>query len=106
MLIWDPKDPDEVLDYDIDWTGRLYSAAELDQLEAGATVTPADQIASSQFQIPTGSLVANSSSYSTTATKVWLAGGDLGASYENLNRITTTGGRTMDQTVKLKVKAK
>jgi hypothetical protein len=39
-------------------------------------------------------------------TKVWLSGGADGQSYLVLNRITTVGGRTMDQTMKLKVKSK
>lgn len=109
MLTWDAKDPDEVLDYDIDWTQRLYSADELDRFNSGQTVVPADHIASSEFHLPEGaSLIANSSSFTATATKVWLSGGDLNLAepYEILNRITTTGGRTMDQTVRLKIKSK
>jgi len=107
MLTWPPKDPNEVLDFDIDWTMRLYSADELAQVEAGATIVPADAIASSQFTLPDGAtLVASSSTYSATRTKVWLRDGDDGTSYEVLNRITTTGGRTMDQSVRLRVKSK
>jgi hypothetical protein len=105
-LPWPVKDPDEVLDYDVDWTQRLYSADELDQVAAGATVVPADTIASSQFTLPAGTLVANSSSFTSVRTKVWLSGGADGQSYLVLNRITTVGGRTMDQTMKLKVKSK
>lgn len=101
-LSWPPKDPNEVLDYDIDWSSRLLSADEI----AAGTTTPADTIATSTFTLPGGSLVANSSLYTSTRTKVWLSGGDEGASYDVLNRITTAGGRTMDQTVKLKVKSK
>lgn len=101
-LSWPAKDPDEVLDFDIDWASRLLSADEI----AAGTTTPADAIASSQFTLPAGTLVANSSSYSSTRTKVWLSGGDDGLSYAVLNRIVTAGGRTMDQTVKLKVKSK
>jgi hypothetical protein len=80
-LSWPAKDPDEVLDYDVDWTQRLYSADELDQVAAGVTVTPADTIASSQFTLPSGTLVANSSSFTGVRTKVWLAGGADGQSY-------------------------
>ncbi|QDP20668.1 hypothetical protein [Bradyrhizobium cosmicum] len=115
MKTWPAKDPDEILDYDLDWTMRLYSADELalvapDLLGLVPTSElvpqPADTIASSSFTLPSGTLVANSSSYTSTHTKVWLAGGAEGESYLVQNRITTAGGRTMDQTVKLKVKSK
>lgn len=112
MLTWPFKDPDEVLDYDLDWTRRLYDADELAaaqaQEDAGqpVTIVPADIIATSTFTLPTGTLVAASTENSTTATKVWLTGGDEGESYVITNEITTAGGRTMDQSVKIKVKSK
>lgn len=102
---WPFKDPDEVLDYDIDWTQRLYSESELAQFDAGADVDPVDTIASSTFTLPVG-IVATTSSFSDTATKVWLSGGTEGETYLIQNRLVTAGGRTMDQTVKLKVKSK
>lgn len=110
MLSWPAKDPDEVADYDVDWTNRLYSEAELLLVAGGATVVPADTIATSTFTIPaqTGSnqLVANSTANTTTRTKVWLSGGVVGSTYLVLNRIVTAGGRTFDQTTKLKIKTK
>lgn len=108
---WPAKDPDEVLDYDVDWTFRLYNEAELEaaqaQLDAGqdVTIVPADTIATSTFTLPTG-IVANSSTNTTRVTKVWLSGGTDGQAYLIQNRIVTSGGRTMDQTVKLKIKTK
>lgn len=90
-LSWDPKDPDEVLDYVLDWEDRL----------AG------DTIATSTWTIAVGSgLTINSNSFTDTTTTVWLSAGVLLTTYELLNRIVTDGGRTMDQTVKLKVKSK
>ncbi len=88
-LIWPPKDPDEVLDYKIDWTARL----------------DGDTILTSTWVVPAG-ITKNSDSHTTTASLVWLSGGTLGAVLELINRIITTAGRTMDQTVKLKIKAK
>lgn len=111
LLSWPAKDPDEVLDYDIDWTWRLYSEAELVQAQAqqdagqAVTVVPADTISTSTFTLPPG-IVANSSTHSATATKVWISGGTDGTSYQILNRIVTAGGRTFDLTVKLKIKSK
>lgn len=110
-LAWPPKDPDEILDYDVLWTWRLYNAAELAQAQAqqdagqAVTVVPADTIASSTFTLPVG-IVAQSSAFSTTATKVWLTGGTDGQAYLIVNEITTAGGRKMDQTIKIKIKTK
>lgn len=106
-LSWPAKDPDEVLDYDIDWTSRLYSADELDRVSAGETVVPADTIVTSTFTLPSDiALVKDSESNGTTATKIWLSGGTEGQTYLIVNEIVTAGGRTMDQTVKLKIKSK
>ena len=88
-LKWDDKDPNEVLDYQIDWATRL----------------DGDVIANSDWTVPSG-LVEGSSSNTTSTTTVWLSGGTDGDDYEVQNRITTTGGRTMDQTVKLRVRTK
>jgi hypothetical protein len=86
---WPNKDPDEVLDYAIDWSQRL----------AG------DIIVTSTFTVPTG-IVMNSQSKTNTMTTIWLSGGSEGVSYDILNRIVTNGGRTMDQTVELRVRSK
>lgn len=88
LQTWEtPKDPDEVKDYVVDWTDRL----------AG------DAIASSTWIVPDG-ITKDSDAFDvdeSTAT-IWLSGGTLGDNYEFVNRITTTGGRTLDQTMKLK----
>lgn len=90
-LTWPSKDPDEILDYDLDWTDRL----------AG------DTIATSAWTLADGvGLTVGTISNTTRITKVWLSGGTLAASYTLLNRITTAGGRTMDQSVKIKIVVK
>lgn len=88
-LSWDPKDPDEVLDYQLVWSDRLLS----------------DTISSSTWVVPDG-LTEGTNSNTPTTTTVWLSGGTLGEAYELTNRVVTAGGRTMDQSVKLKIKAK
>lgn len=88
-LTWPFKDPDEVLDYSIDWSGRL----------------GADTISTSTWTVPDG-ITKDSDDKSTTTTTLWLSGGTEGETYSFLNRIVTAGGRTMDQTVKLKIKSK
>jgi len=94
-LKWPPKDPDEILDYTIDWGGSV----ELPGRTFGDTILTAI------FTVPVG-LTKQSESHTPTTATVWLAGGTLGATYEILCRITTAGGRTMDQTTKLSIKAK
>lgn len=88
-LEWPYKDPDEVLDYQLDWSGRLGS----------------DTIASSSWTVPAG-ITKNSDTNTTTVTTIWLSSGTLNSSYDLQNRVTTTGGRTMDQTVRIRIKAK
>lgn len=83
---WPFKDPDEVLDYDVDWSLRLDT----------------DTIASFTPSVASGDVTIDSSDFTNTVTKVWLSGGTTDC--EVLNRIVTAGGRTMDQTVKLKIK--
>jgi len=58
------------------------------------------------FSLPAVGPVAISSRFTCTATKVCLSGGAEYQTYLIQNRITTVGGRTMDQTVKLKVTSK
>lgn len=89
-LVWPFKDPDEVLDYIIDWSARLGDS---------------DTISTSTWTFPSG-ITKDSDSNTTTTTTAWVSGGTIGETYEILNRVTTTGGRTYDQTVKLKVKAR
>lgn len=88
-LKWPYKDPDEVLDYEIDWTSRLGG----------------DTIVTSTWTVPTG-VTKNSDTFTGSTTIVWLSGGTEPKTYGILNRITTAGGRTMDQTVDLTIRAK
>ena len=87
---WSPKDPDEILDYNIDWSPRL---------------TTPDTIASSEWFVPDG-LVNENDGMEAATTTIWLSSGTLNDKYEILNRITTLEGRTMDQTVTLQIKTK
>lgn len=87
---WDrTKDPNEVIDHDLTWADQMTDLS--------------DTIATSTWTVPSG-ITKDSSSNTTTLTKVWLSGGTTGQTYTLLNRITTAGGRTLDQSVKLKMK--
>ncbi len=89
MLSWPPKDPDEYLDYGIDWSARVGS----------------DQIVGSDWDIP-DPLVGSVFEATNTFTSLWLAGGEVGKTYTITNHVTTAGGRLMDQSVKLKIQTK
>lgn len=87
------KDPNEVLDYVLSW---------VDRLDGDTILTSAWSFAVD----PDSLLIIDSESETATTTTVWLSGGTIGESYELTNRITTAGGRTMDQTAKIKIRAK
>jgi hypothetical protein len=85
----DPKDPDELLDYQVDWTQPL----------AG------DLISTSTWIVPDGIEAGQEANTTTTAT-IWLSGGEVGKDYSLINRITTAAGRIRDQTCVLKCRVK
>jgi hypothetical protein len=91
-LTVDPKDPNEVLDYTVDWTTRL----------------DGDVIDTSTWILKSGDVTIGAMSFDggSGVTKVWLSAGTVGVASEVTNRITTAGGRTMDQTIKIKIKEK
>lgn len=91
-LKWASKDPDEVLDYAINWDARIAED---------------DEITTSTWIVPTG-ITKNSDSFDadTSLAVIWLSGGALNKDYEFTNRIVTAGGRTMDQSVRLSIRKK
>ena len=85
----EPKDPDEMLDYVIDWTIALEG----------------DTIAAATWTVPDGITSGMQSNTETSAT-IWISGGELDQNYTLLNQITTAGGRVREQTCTLRVSAK
>ncbi len=77
------KDPDETLDYIINWATHLGS----------------DTISSSSWVAETGITIDSDTNTTTTAT-VWLSGGTLGQFYLVTNTIVTDGGRTLEQSIR------
>lgn len=96
-LSWPAKDPDEVLDYRLDWLGTPSKPGPLYGLD--------DQISNSLWVVPPG-LTSEIETSDNGSSTIWLSGGATGESYNILNRITTSAGRTMDQTVLLAIKDK
>jgi hypothetical protein len=85
----DPKDPQEVLDYVVDWTKPL----------AG------DVITGSTWTVPDG-IIKDSESFDDSKTTIWLSGGTDGQNYPLINQIATAGGRIREQTCTLKCRTK
>lgn len=83
------KDPDAVLDYEIDW----------------ATWLGDDTISASEWTVPAG-ITKDSDSNTTTTATIWLSGGTVETTYALVNHITTTAGRENDQTIKIIMREK
>lgn len=89
---WPDKDPNAILDYELDWSAWLIAANS-------------DTIATSTWIVPDGLTRALAGdSHNDTSAVIWLSGGTAGQLYTLTNRITTTGGRTEDRTRALYVK--
>lgn len=94
MLTWPSKDPNEILDYQLNWADP-----DDPRLETGETLL------TSTFSVVSGDVVIDSSSFvGTGLTTVWLSSGTVGTACVILNRVTTSGGRTYDQSVKLRIR--
>jgi hypothetical protein len=82
------KDPAAILDYSFDWGPYLTPL-----VDAIATVT----------WVATGTLVVSTQSNTTTTATAFVSGGALDATETLTCRITTTGGRTDDRSISLKI---
>jgi hypothetical protein len=97
MITWPAKDPNEVLDYEFDWADE----------ETGPRLVTGETLLSSDFSVVEGDVVIDSEDFEATGiTTVWLSGGTAGTLCKILNRVTTSGGRTYDQTAKLRIRDK
>lgn len=85
-FFWPDKDPSDVLDYTIKWSGLL----------AG------DTIASVVWTVPAG-LTQESVSNTSTSTTIWLSGGTAGTTYTVACLIVTAGGREIERSASLAV---
>lgn len=90
MLKWATKDPNEKLDFSIDFSDRLNSA---------------DSISAVTWTVPAGLTLASQSNTATIATVI-LSGGTLNTQYEVLARVTTTLGFILEQSVIEKVRTR
>jgi hypothetical protein len=94
MLQWPNKDPDEILDYQLDWAN-----SENPRLQTSETLL------TSTWSVIEGNVVINSSTFAPSGlSTVWLSGGTDGTLCVLNNRVTTSMGRTYEQEVKLRVR--
>ena len=89
-LAWPDKDPQEILDYKIDWDLML---AVGETIVTSTWSSPTNGPTLSNAQILTGN----------RSTLIWAAGGTEGATYNIENTITTSAGRTIQRSVALRV---
>jgi hypothetical protein len=94
MLQWPEKDPNEVLDYQLDWADPEDPRLETSEL-----------LLTSVWSIVLGDVVIDSSSFTAGGlSTVWTSAGSAGMKCELLNRVTTSKGRTYDKTVVLRIR--
>lgn len=77
------KDPNDNLDYSIDWSEWL---------------TGTDTIATSTWGVPSALTTSNVAT-GTATTVIWLSGGTAGEIYDVHNTITTAAGRIEERTI-------
>ena len=83
-------DPQEILDYGIDWSAFL------------AEQQPADSITSSSWDILPAGPVLSGDSVVGAVSRVFVAGASSGRFYQLTNRITTGQGRTAERSISLR----
>jgi len=85
------KDPSAELDYGFNWADRGW-------LAAGETIT------TSTWTVPAGLTQLTSGVSGGTVTTVWLSGGAAENDYMITNRIVTSGGRTDERSLIIRVR--
>ena len=91
MHNWPAKDPGETLDYQFDWTARL---------ETGETIL------TSTMTLLSGDTTVSSPSFLGGVTTVWLSGGTVETASVVNNVITTSDGRTYEESARVRIKEK
>lgn len=87
---WPSKDPEEFLDFDIDWTKPMSTRSDDYIVQSDWTLISGDPTLGTGQFAPSNSL---------TVTKVWLAAGSLGSQAVIKNVVRTFFGRIGKRTV-------
>ena len=97
MITFPAKDPEEVLDYQLNWADQVNGP----RLVAGELLT------GSTWVLDQGSVVIGVTSFTAAGvTTVWLSGGTIGELVILANTVTTNQGRTYEKTCKLRIRDK
>jgi hypothetical protein len=95
MITWPQKDPDEILDYGIVWTGR---GLDEDKIIASEVIKVVGSITVVSHQ------VQNIAKYKDDhCTVTWLKGGIAGKTVSITIRSTTLQGRVLDETATIEI---
>lgn len=89
------KDPAEDLDYKIDYS-RVFT------IDGGDTISTSNWAVTS----PATDITTHNASNTTDTATIWASGGTLGRRYWLTNTVVTTGGRTYERTVEIKIENK
>lgn len=105
MEKWPDKDPQEILDYEIDWgTDRLEDSEEIVTSEWAVASGTVDVLDTAPHQ---PIVVAHEETgRPASVSRCWLSGGTLGETCTVTNTITTTAERTRELSGRVKIKAK
>lgn len=95
MLVWHYKDPDEVLDYPVDWSQH-------------PMWQPGDVISSASFSLSTaaGMTIDETSHDNRNLSVVTLSGGTIGQRGKVLCQVVTDEGQTLQQTATVLIRAR
>lgn len=85
------KDPDAIVDYSLDWTTWLALASDPTDAIDTILVTASD------------GLTVDDSDHNESIVTIWVSGGEAGTTYRLTCRIVTTGGRTDERSVYVRV---
>lgn len=80
------KDPDEVLEYTVNWSRRLLTG---------------ETIVTSEWVIKSAVITKDSSSLTSDAATIWLSGGTAGSNYIIVNRVQTSANRVYEQAFRI-----
>lgn len=92
------KDPDEVLDFAIDWSDAL----DGDTISSSTWSVDADN----DDAVLDISVSGHPASFTDTTATLWCESGTAGVRYKLYNTVVTAGGRTLQESVYIKVAAK
>jgi hypothetical protein len=84
MTVVIEQTPTELLDWTINWATRGLGT---------------DTISTSAWSTSSVDITVSSPSYTTTTTTIWVTGGIAGKRYAITNTITTSGSRTLQETI-------